>query len=136
MKTGVAAITLGVVLCAVVLGACGSSASKSGAAKPPTGQTLMFRDGWNFVALGRLDTAPYPIVAKNCASDIRVFGFPDEPKSDVGHFAVQAVEAHRWLAGCDAASQAIKGLGSSALAEGGSTELTPYPPPVEQSVAA
>ena len=125
-------MSLGVVLGAIALGACGSPASQSGAGTPPPGQALMFRDGWNFVALGQLDTVSSTTVATNCVNDVNDLSFPDEPSADIGHFATEAADAHKWRAGCEAAAGAIKELGRTSLADGGSTALTPYPPPAEQ----
>jgi hypothetical protein len=95
----------------------------------------MFEDGWNFVAVGILDTVTSETVAMNCANDVTGRSFPDEPGSDVGQFAIEAKDAHDWRAGCQAAAQAIKALGSSALGEGGNSPLPSYPPPASQQVS-
>jgi hypothetical protein len=129
-----AAIVLGIAISAVSLGACGSSAPKPLVATAPAGQSLMFKDGGNYVALGNLDQMSAASVEENCANDSTTgLGFPDEPTVDVSHFAAQVVDRRYWRAGCEAAAHAITALGRFALAQGGNTPLRQYPAPAEQN---
>ena len=109
------------VLVAILLGGCGSASPSAGAVLPPSGKSLQFKDGWNFVALGPLDTQSSSTIVSACETNFRPVNNPTEPRA--------------WELGCEAAGAAIARLDSAAGADARRTALAPYPAPAEQKIA-
>ena len=74
-------------------GGCGSTSPAASAASPAAGKSLQFKNGWNFVALGPLDTQNSRTVVSACQTNFRPVSDPTEPRA--------------WELGCEAAGAAI-----------------------------